>query len=288
MLPAYGLDPEPRRWSHLPLDTNFIGAAYIYTEADILVDPTLLIEDTQLEMNTLGIKYIHSFELLGKSARVDVTQSFQEGKWTGKLNGASTSTTRSGLADTLIRVAMNVYGAPPLKGKEFAQYRATTKEETIVGLGLAVRLPTGEYMEDKLINLGQNRYVFRPQVGVTQQWGKWLAEATGQVAFYTDNDAFFNGNTLKQKPLFIGSAHLIYMFRPDWWGSFSLGYDKGGEKNINGVDKNDAQQNIAGKISVGYSINRVSSIKFHYIKTRTQVSTGLDSNSLAVSASYAW
>jgi hypothetical protein len=55
---------------------------------------------------------------------------------------------------------MNLYGAPPLSGKDYAAYRAKMDVETIVGAGLAVRLPTGQYMDDKLINLGENRFVF--------------------------------------------------------------------------------------------------------------------------------
>jgi hypothetical protein len=37
-LPCSAQDIEPRRWSHLPLDTNFLGVAYAYTTGDI---PTL-------------------------------------------------------------------------------------------------------------------------------------------------------------------------------------------------------------------------------------------------------
>lgn len=35
-LPCSAQDIEPRRWSHLPLDTNFLGVAYAYTTGDIL------------------------------------------------------------------------------------------------------------------------------------------------------------------------------------------------------------------------------------------------------------
>jgi hypothetical protein len=97
---------------------------------------------------------------------------------------------RSGWSDTFVRFATNLYGAPPLAGKDFADYRARTKDETIVGAGLAVRLPTGDYEDDKLINLGQNRFAFRPQLGLVVSRGKWTSELTAEVAFYTDNDDF--------------------------------------------------------------------------------------------------
>ena len=37
--PCHALDPDPRRWNHVPVGTDFAGAAYVYTEADISFDP---------------------------------------------------------------------------------------------------------------------------------------------------------------------------------------------------------------------------------------------------------
>ena len=48
----------------------------------------------------------------------------------------------------------NLYGAPPLAAKEFVACRAQAECETTFGVGLAVDLPTGECLDDKLINLG--------------------------------------------------------------------------------------------------------------------------------------
>jgi len=43
-------------------------------------------------------------------------------------------------------------------------YRAKADVETVVGTALMVHLPAGDYMDDKLINLGTNRFTFRPQL----------------------------------------------------------------------------------------------------------------------------
>ena len=67
--------------------------------------------------------------------------------------------------------------------------------ETIFGTALVIKLPTGDYMDDKLINLGTNRFTFRPQLGVVHNRGKWSMELTGAVYLYTSNDDFFNGNS---------------------------------------------------------------------------------------------
>jgi len=278
--PCLAMEFEPRQWSHLPVGTNFAGIGYACTRADISFDPVLKLEDVQMDLQTLAGKYIRTFELFDKSARIDLTQGYQKGEWTGLLDGAPASTSRSGWSDTFVRLAVNLYGAPPLRRKEFVAYRSGLHEETIVGMGLVVRLPTGDYMDDKLINLGQNRFAFRPQLGISHTRGKWTAEVTGEAAFYTDNDEFFNGNKLEQKPVYIVHGHLIHTFRPGLWVSGSVGYDYGGENKLNGIEKDDNKQDIGWGLSFAYPINRQAGFKATYIGSRKLESTGLDSDTL--------
>lgn len=288
VFPCIALEPEPRKWNHLPLGVNFAGVGYAYTEADIYIDPALNLENVEMSLHTWAAKYIRTFELFDRSGRIDFTQGHQEGKWRGLLDGVPASATRNGMSDSFVRLAINLYGGPPLRGKEYGAYRASKNIETLVGMALAVRLPTGDYMDDKLINLGQNRYAFRPQVGVIHTRGKWSAELTNEVAFYTNNNDFFNGNKLEQEPLYIVHGHLIHTFRPGLWAGASFGYDYGGETRINGVDKNDRRQNTAWALSFAYPISRTMGLKLGYVYTTTKESTGLDSETLMVSLSYLW
>lgn len=279
---------EPRRWAHLPINTNFIGSAYAYTEADIGIDPVLKAENVEMELHTWLAKYIRSFEFLGKTARVGLVQAYQEGTWTGLIDGAHKKATRNGWSDTFVRFAINMYGAPPLQGKDYAKYRAETDVETIVGAGFSVQLPTGDYMDDKLMNLGTNRFTFRPQIGAVHTQGKWSLESTGTVALYSDNDDFFNGKKFEKDPLYTLNSHLIYMFRPGVWASTSVGYDYGGKSTIDGVEKDDRKQNLAWALSFGFPLNRHLGVKVAYVGTRTQEDTGVDSDSLAVGFSAFW
>ena len=285
---CFAQELEPRRWSHLPIGKNFIGGGYAYTEADIFLDPVLRIEDGEMEMHTWALKYIRTFELLQKSARIGFTQAYQEGRYNGLLNGVPTSIKRSGLADSVLRFAINLYGAPPLEGKEFAAYRAKANVETIVGTALIVQLPTGDYMDDKLINLGTNQFTFRPQLGVVHNRGKWSMELTGAVWLYTNNNDFFNGNKLEQDPYYTIQTHLIYTFRPGLWASASAGYGYGGESTINGVDNNDRRENVAWALSVGVPITRQLGAKVIYLSTRTQESIGQDTDSIGAAFSIFW
>jgi len=287
-LPCQAQQLEPRRWSHLPVGVNFAGGGYAYTNADIAFDPVLLIEDVALEMHTFPVKYIRTFELAGKSARVDWLQSYQDARWSGLLDGVPTTTSRSGWSDMSLRFAVNLIGAPPLRGAEFAEYRAATDSETIVGLGLVVQAPTGHYLDDKLLNLGTNRFTFRPQLGVLHNRDKWSTEVTVASWIYTDNDEFFGGNYLEQDPLYTIQGHVNYTFRPGLWAGAGIGYGLGGESTVNGIRKDDPRDSLVWGLSFGYPITKKVGMKIAYISQRAQTSVGANSDSFAAGLSVLW
>ena len=271
---------DPRRWAHLPVDANFLGGGYGYTEGDIALDPVLQVEDAQFEMNTFALKYIRTFELFDRPARAEAALGYQDGRWSGLREGVPTSISRSGMTDSVVRFAVNLYGAPVLRGRDYAAYRRSVETETIVGAALAVHLPTGEYLKDKLINLGSNRYTFRPQVGVVHTRGQWTGEVTTAAWIYTDNDSFFNGNRLEQDPYFTLQGHLIYNFRPGLWLGASAGYGVGAQSTINGEDKNDRRENVAWALSFGYPVSRRLGFKLSYVGVRAESDVGTDSDTL--------
>jgi len=166
-------DIEPRRWSHLPVNVSFLGVGYGFTSGDIFFNPVLKIEDASVDLSTLGVSYIHSFEWLGRTARLDVTVPTAKGSWEGLLNGAPASTDRTGLLDPLLRISVNLWGAPPLRGAEFATYRSATPTNTTGGVALGLVAPWGEYDPDRLIHLGSNLWILRPRVGVLHTREGW-------------------------------------------------------------------------------------------------------------------
>jgi hypothetical protein len=285
---ANALDVEPRRWSHLPVDAHFIGVAFVHTDANIFLDPALELENVEMDLDTWAMKYIYSFDSFGKSSRIDVTQAYQEGHWSGLLQGLPAQTSRQGLSDTFVRYAVNLYGAPPLKSGDYVAYRREHNAETIIGAGLAIRLPTGDYHANRLINLGQNRYTIRPQLGIQHNRGAWTFEANTELAFFTENDDFFNGSSLEQDPLLVIYATAAYTFRPGLWAGIGYGYDYGGKSKINGVDKNNRQENNALAISLAYPLSPLLGASVSYIKTKTQQATGLDSDSLTAGLTWRW
>lgn len=273
---------EPRRWTHVPVDNNYFGLAYVRTDGDVQFDPVLRIEESTVNINTIIASYLRSFDWAGKTARFDVRLPYQQASWQGLLDGAPASVERKGFDDPRLRLSVNFIGAPALKGKEFQAYRASHTTNTVVGAALAVTLPLGEYKEDKLLNLGQNRFIIRPQIGAVHSRGPWSFEVTGSAFFYTDNDEFWNGNKLEQEPLFALQTHFIRTFRHGIWASLSAGAAWAGQSSVNGESKDDQKRDSLYALSAGLPVGRRSSIKIAYAKGRTQKEVGSDADNFAV------
>jgi hypothetical protein len=287
--PCGAQELEPRRWSHLPTGMHVAGGGYAYTGGDIFFNPVLKLEDVEVDLHTVLAKYIQTFELFGKSARVDFIQGYQQGHWQGLLDGEFAETDRSGLSDGIVRLSVNLLGAPPLQGQDFAAYRAANAaKETIVGVGLAVHVPTGRYFEEKLINLGSNRFVFRPQLGVVHTRGKWSMELTGSAWLFTDNGDFFNGSQLENDPLYALQGHVVHTFRPGLWLAGGSGFGYGSESTIDGVNKDDHKENLLWTITLGYPLSPKLGIKLGYIGGRTQTSIGSNTDTGLVALVYSW
>ncbi len=276
-------DIEPRRWTPMPTGMNVIGVGTNATSGDIYFDPVLELENVETEVYGAGISYVRSFGLAGKSARIDVTVPYAVGRWSGLLSGAPASTRRHGFADPRLRFSVLLYGAPARTPQEFA---TEPRSNTVVGAAVSVKLPWGEYYPERLINLGANRWMVRPQLGVTHTRGKWTWELTGSLFFYSDNDDFFGGRELENDELWAIQGHAIYTFRPGLWASVSTAYGNGFDAVVDGVDKNLSVDNWLLALSFGVPINRQQGLKFYWLGTRTQNDTGADLDSFGVGWSY--
>ena len=270
---------EPRRWGPLPVGAQFISIAYLYTDGEIFFDPVTRIEDAQMERHTLNTRYIYGFSLGGRSARFDVDLPYVRGHWQGLVDGKFRTTDRHGIADPRLRLSVLLLGAPALSGKAFLKYQADHPVNTVVGAGVSLKLPAGQYYPDRLINLGENRFVLRPELGFVHTRHRFSYELTGSLSLFSDNDEFFPGNSRReQDPLFLLQGHLIYTFRPGSTLSLSAGYGFGGESRINGVSSNDRHDNYFVAVSVDLPLTRHQRFKLTYAGARTNNLVGVDSD----------
>ena len=115
-----------------------------------------------------------------------------------------------GFADPAFRLSMNFVGAPALTAAEFKNYR----QDLIFGMSLRVTAPLGEYDAEKLVNIGTNRWSFKPEIGFSKAFGPWTVELAPGVTFYTDNGDFFGGKTRQVAPLYLRNQASAILSRP--------------------------------------------------------------------------
>jgi hypothetical protein len=183
---------------------------------------------------------------------------------------------------------MHLLGAPPLRGRAFLDYRAAHPVSTSLGAAVTVVLPWGEYFDNRLINLGGNRLVLRPSLGLLHQRGHWEFELTGSVSLYDDNDAFFGGKRLEQDPLYFAQGHVIRSFGRRLWVGASAGYSFGGEATIDGVAKDNDDRTRYFALSVGAALGRHTAMKLAWASVDTNILLGTSSDALLLTTIWTW
>jgi hypothetical protein len=277
---AFGQDLEPRRWTPLPPGLNVIGVGYSRIDGDVFFDPVVLVEDATVEGHVAAISYVRSFMMANKLARLDVVVPWQSMRWSGLLDGAPATASRVGLADPIFRLSVILAGAPQ-PGESQGQSGSSS---TVIGAAIAVSIPLGEYLNDKLLNLGQNRLVIRPQIGVLHTRGNWSYELTGSTFLYEENDDFYNGLKLEQDPLYAMQAHLIRVFdKTGYWAALGAAYGWGGQSTIDGSTKDDSKRLFVSGLAIGAPVGKKQGLKFAYIRSRTNTGNGADTDSITIS-----
>lgn len=142
--------------------------------------------------------------------------------------------------------------------------------------------------DDCLINIGNNRWSVRPQLGVVHTRGPGSFELTGSAFTFSDNDSFVDKATLKQKNVYALQTHVVYSFKPGFWGSLSTGYGTGGRICIDDVKTKFEVDNWLWAASLGMPVGKYQSVKLTWLSGRTQNLVGRDSDNLLLSWSLRW
>jgi len=274
---------EPRAYSNLPVGLNFLLAGYAYSQGDVVLDPSLPVANASAKVNSLVLGYLRSLDFRGNSGSIALVLPYAGVSASGDLEGQTSSVTRSGLADPLLRLAVNLYGAPALSAEQFRAYR----QDTIAGASLAVTAPAGQYDGTKLVNVGTNRWSFKPEVGASQALGPWILEGSFGVTYFTDNDDFFGGHRRKQSPLYAAQAHLIYSFNPGLWAALDATYYAGGRTSVDGALNNDLQQNWRWGATLSKSVDPRNSVKLYFSSGAT-ARTGTNFQTVGIGWQHLW
>jgi hypothetical protein len=280
---AKAQDAEPRSYSNTPVGLNFLIAGYAYSQGKLAFDPSLAAADAQFHSHAGALAYVRSFGLFGQSAKADVILPYSTFSAHGTVAGLPREREMNGFLDPRFRVSVNLFGAPALSTKEFASY----KQDLIVGVSLQVSTPLGQYDDSKLLNLGSNRWSFRPELGISKAWGKWTFEIAPSVTFFTDNPDFFNGNRFAQAPLYLVRGSVIRNFDSGAWISLDGTYFRGARTTLNGVPGDNEQENMRAGLTVSLPINRQNSIKLN-ASTGIYTRTGSEFSIVGMAWQYRW
>jgi len=281
--PLRAQELEPRAYSPSPVGTHFLLVAGAESTGGVSVDPSLPIENVEATVDALAAAYGQTFGLLGRSASAALLLTYVDGEFSGDVMDQAQRVTRTGFADLRLRLGIGLLGSPALTPAEFARrIRGPT-----LGASLVIVAPTGEYLPDKLINLGANRWSFKPELGVAWPIGHWYLEQSAGVWLFTDNDDFFGGVRRQQDPLTTLQTHVSYTFRPGLWFAVSYTYYTGGRTTVDEVSKTDWQDNSRLGVTLSWPLTRQQSLKLSFSRGASS-RIGSDFDTVGLAWQFAW
>jgi hypothetical protein len=282
-LAAGAQDIEPRAYSNAPVGVNFVIGGYAYTRGGVAFDTSLPITDPKLSASSAVLGYARVLDLWGKSAKISVIAPYTWLSGSAIYQGDPLERKVDGFGDPLLRLSVNLVGAPAMTLNEYRSYQ----QDLIVGASLQMSVPVGQYDDTKLVNLGTHRWSFKPEIGVSKAFGPWTLELQAAATLFTTNDDFFNGNRRAQDPLYSLQGHAIYNFASGIWGSLDATFFTGGRTTLNGSRQSDLQENWRVGATLAIPVDVYNSIKL-YASSGVSARTGNNFDLLGVAWQYRW
>ena len=259
---AYAQEMDPRAYANLPKDMNVLVAAYALARGHVLADPSLPIKDFKITSHNFAIGYVHTFGLVNKLARVNVVLPFVSMAGQLQFRGQDTSGSRTGFGDARVQFAINLIGSPALTAKDFRSYT----QKTVVGIGLVTSIPTGLYYADKTINIGTNRWAFKPEIGISRRFKHLYADGYIGIWLYTNNTKYQSSKLLQQEPVVSAQLHASYYFKNKMWVGINSTWFDGGQTTINNTNYGDRLDHWRIGASWGVPVAKQQAVKlqFHF------------------------
>ena len=235
---ASGQELEPRIYSASPIDTNFAVGTLTSSTGDVPLDPSLPVSNIHASIKTATLSFTHTFPLAGRTATWGIAVPYLGGRVTGIVYGQPEAATRDGFADLRLRFSVDLLS----RGLSPAQFARRTPSPTL-GVGVTAIAPTGTYDPTRLINIGSNRWAFKPEIGGEIPMGKWFADFAAALWLFGENTDFFGGHDRRQAPLAVYQVHAGYSFRQGQWLALDAGYAAGGATTVGGGTPRNALSN---------------------------------------------
>jgi hypothetical protein len=249
----------------------------------VVFDPTIPLENADIHIHGTVFAWARSIKVGPMSGKVDMILPYGWLSGSAEFDGQTVTRVVNGLADPRIRMSVNFIGAPSLPLSGFKDY----KQNFVLGGSLQIFLPLGQYDPLRLVNLGTNRYSFKPEIGASKTFGPMQLELTGGVQFFTVNNDFYQGKTRSQAPIGSVQGHVNYNFKKGIWAAVDGTYYWGGHTTVDGVEGQDLQKNTRLGLTVAVPLGIHQSIKIS-LSTGVSTRTGSDYDVAGLIWQYRW
>lgn len=270
----------PRAYWPAPKGTKVAVIGYSYLSGGALLDPSTPISGIDAKVHAGVVGYLQTFSLWGRTANLVAELPYSWGTATGIVDGTPARRDLSGVGDLGVTMSVNLVGAPTMTPADFQALRADP--HPILGASLRVVAPTGRYDDDRLVNVGANRWAARLELGAIFPFSPpWLLELQAGAWFLGDDDEYLAGRR-EQDPIVALQAHLVRRFKPGFWASLDVNYFSGGRQTIGGEQQLAEQANSRIGVTVVVPFLRRQAIKLAYL-TALRTELGSDADQLLVS-----
>ncbi len=282
--PAGAQDMEPRAYSASPVGVNFLVVSYSHSTGSVLFDPSLPVTDVHADVDGWAAGVGHTFNLFGKLGLLSVAVPYALVDATGNVREASAEVTRSGLADSRVKLSTNLRGNDAMSPRDFAR----APRRVVVGASLTATMPASQYSGTKLVNIGTNRWSLKPELGVSIPRGKWDLDAYVGGWIYSDNPDFYPGGAQRsQDPLLTIQAHASYTLRRGLWIAGDATWYHGGSARANGGTPSRELNNSRAGVTASLPFKGRYSVKVAY-GSGVVARTGTNFQTVAVAWQMIW
>jgi hypothetical protein len=161
----------------------------------------------------------------------------------GSIAGTNVHGSISGAGDSSYQLGILLKGGPALSISQFENYKPASS----LGLSLTIIVPTGSYNAEKILNLGSNRWSFKPDLAFNHPFGpdqKWDSTATVTSLSTQTIPLIMEKRSSAQQPLPGLEGHISYSFNDRAWVSVDTRCSFGATTYVDSVSQNNAQQNF--------------------------------------------
>lgn len=242
---------------------NQVELSYAYARGNASIDTSLVIVGGKLNLYQGTISYTRYFGLA--SRMMWVSAGIPIAGLSGEVTGTSIRGSVNGAGDSSYQLGALLKGGPALSFAQFENYKPTT----ILGVSLSITAPTGSYNASKILNLGADRWSFKPELALSHPFGpqrKWQVDAYANTYFYTDNTSYRGTEILRAEPLTGVEGHISYAPSDKLWVSADTRYSFRGMTSVNGVDQDNPQRNFVLGSEINVNINARNSLLFEFGK----------------------